>query len=107
MDKANWILNAAKSKLQDAYQQHLQPLTQPLAQTSPLQSRRGSGAGLPLGLALGQPQPQPQPQVIQASSIQSLDARSAKFKHELLEDELAVLLGHDGGVLGVLSEFLG
>jgi hypothetical protein len=81
MDKANWLLTAAKSKLQDAYQQHVQPLTQPLAQQQPLQHRRASAQGMG-------PQGQGQRQAIQASSVQSVDARVAKFKHELLSETI-------------------
>jgi hypothetical protein len=80
MDKANWLLGAAKSKLQDAYQQHVQPLTQPLAQQQPLQHRRASAQGT--GPQAGQGQ------AIQASSVQSVDARVAKFKHELLSETI-------------------
>jgi hypothetical protein len=76
MDRASWLLGAAKSKLQDAYQQHLQPLTQPLAQQQPHQHRRSSGQGMGPG------------QAIQATGAQSVDARVAKFKRELLAETI-------------------
>jgi hypothetical protein len=72
MDAAKGLLSVAKSKLQDAYQQHVQPLTLP----PPIQHRR-SGHGQPA-------------QTPQAGTIQPLDVRVARFRHELLSEHIDI-----------------